>query len=257
MAQFNRERVPERVVHAKGGGAHGFFEVTEDVTQWTKARFLGPEGQAHRRSSCASRRSPASSAPPTRSRPARLRHEVLHGGGQLRPRRQQHAGLLHPRPSKFSDFIHSQKRMPDTNLRDNNAQWDFWTLSPGVGAPGDVPDERPRHPAHLAQHERLRQPHLHVGQRQPARFWVKYHFKTDQGIENFTDAEAKAMAAEDPDFHLRDLYDAIAGGDAPEWRSRCRSCRSTTPRTTGSTRSTSRRSGRTATTRRSRSGAWS
>ena len=71
------------------------------------------------------------------------------------------------------------------------------------------------------------------------RFWVKYHFKTDQGIEYFTDAEAKAMAAEDPDFHLRDLFESIARGDAPvvdAWR--CRSCPSRRPRATGSTPST-------------------
>ena len=70
------------------------------------------------------------------------------------------------------------------------------------------------------------------------RFWVKYHFKTEQGIENFTDAEAKAMTAEDPDYHRRDLRASIDGGDRPSGGWRCRSCRSRRRRTTASTRST-------------------
>ena len=72
-------------------------------------------------------------------------------------------------PMKFQHFIRSQKRRADNNLRDHDMQWDFWTLVAGVGAPGDLADGRPRHPAHLAAHERLHQPHLHVGQRRRAR----------------------------------------------------------------------------------------
>jgi catalase len=121
-------------------------------------------------------------------------------------------------PSKFSDFIHSQKRMPDTNRRSNNAQWDFWTLSPESahqvtflmsdrGTPASW-----RHMNGYGSHT-----YMWINA-DGERFWVKYHFKTDQGIKNFTADEAKAMTAEDPDFHVRDLYQSIERGDHPTWR---------------------------------------
>jgi catalase len=175
MAQFNRERVPERVVHAKGGAAHGFFEVTEDVTQWTCASFLSQVGK----------RTPI---------------------------------FFVKDPSKFQDFIHSQKRMPDTHTRSNNAQWDFWSLSPeSCHQVQFLMSDRgtPRTWRNMNGYGSHTYMWVNAG---GERFWVKYHFKTVQGIENFTDAQAKEMAAEDPDYHLRDLFESIARGEAPEWR---------------------------------------
>ena len=125
-------------------------------------------------------------------------------------------------PQKFQDFIHSQKRRADNNLRDNNMQWDFWTLSPESAHQvtflmSDRGTPRTwRNMNGFGSHTFM---WVNAG---GEKFWVKYHFKTDQGIENFTDAEAKAMKAEDPDFHLRDLYDAIERGDLPSWTVRCR-----------------------------------
>ncbi len=239
MAQFNRERVPERVVHAKGGGAHGFFEVTEDVTPVLQGRFSQAR-QAHAAVRCASRRWPASSGAPTRCAiPAASRSSSTPTRATTTWSATTRRVFFVRDPSKFSDFIHSQKRLPDTNLRANDMQWDFWTLSPESAHQVTIlMSDRgtPRTWRHMNGYSS----HTFLWENAGGeKFWVKYHFKTEQGIENFTDAEAKAMVAEEPDFHLRDLYDCDrATATRPSGGSRCRSCRSTTPPTTASIRST-------------------
>src|SRR5438552_10136286 len=130
MAQFNRERVPERVVHAKGGGAHGFFEVTEDVSGWTKAAFLGAVGKRTpvfaRFSTVAGELGSADTVRDPRG--FAIKFYTEDGNYDLVG---NNTPVFFVRDgSKFDDFIHSQKRMPDTGLRSNDAQWDFWTLSP-------------------------------------------------------------------------------------------------------------------------------
>ena len=217
MQHFNRERVPERVVHAKGGGAHGFFEVTEDVTGWTKASLLSEVGKhtpvfarfstvAGELGSADTNRDPRGFA---------LKFYTEDGNFDLVC---NNTPVFFVRDaSKFQDFIHSQKRQPDTGLRDNNMQWDFWTLSPETSHQVTVlMSDRgtPRTWRHMNGYSG----HTYSWQNAKGeRFWVKYHFKTVQGIENLTDAEAKALAGEDPDVHRRDLWDAIARGEAPEW----------------------------------------
>src|SRR5437764_10714347 len=130
MAQFNRERVPERVVHAKGAGAFGYFEVTADVTQWSRAAFLDTLGKRTpmlaRFSTVAGEQGYADTDRDPRG--FALKFYTEEGNYDL-------VGNNTPTffmrdPSKFQDFIHSQKRRPDTGLRSNNMQWDFWTLSP-------------------------------------------------------------------------------------------------------------------------------
>ena len=218
MAQFNRERVPERVVHAKGGGAHGFFEVTADVTPWCKAHFLGEKG---RRTPMLARFSTVaqemgSSDTVRDPRGFALKFYTQEGNYDL-------VGNNTPvffirDPQKFQDYIHSQKRRADNHLRDNNMQWDFWTLSPeSAHQVAILMSDRgiPRSWRHMNGYGS----HTYLWENAGGKkFWVKYHFKTVQGIENFTAAEAQTMAAEDKDYHLRDLYQAIAKGDAPEWR---------------------------------------
>jgi catalase len=216
MAQFNRERVPERVVHAKGGGAYGWFEATEGAGDWTKADFL----QRGRRTPLAIRFSTVAgelgSADTVRDpRGFAIKFYTRQGNYDLVG---NNTPIFFIRdPQKFSDFIHSQKRRPDTNTRDNNMQWDFWTLSPESAhmvtwLMGDRGLPRTwRHMNGYGSHTFLWQ---NAG---GERFWVKYHFKTDQGIAFFTDAEAKAMSAEDPDYHLRDLHQSIERGDHPSW----------------------------------------
>ena len=149
MQHFNRERVPERVVHAKGGGAHGFFEVTEDVSQYTKAKFLAA-GSAHPGVPALLDRRRRAGLPGHGARPARVRDQDLHRGGQPRPRRQQHAGVLRPRPHEVPG-LHPLAEAP---ARHRTAQQRHAVgLLDAVARerpPGDGPDVGPRHAAHLA-----------------------------------------------------------------------------------------------------------
>jgi catalase len=217
MAQFNRERVPERVVHAKGGGAHGFFEVTEDVTQYCRADFLQPGQKTPvflRFSTVAGELGSADTVRDPRG--FAIKFYTQEGNYDLVG---NNTPIFFIRdPSKFSDFIHSQKRLAETHLRSNDMQWDFWTLSPeSAHQVSFLMSDRgtPR----TWRHQNGYGSHTFLWENQGGeKFWVKYHFKTVQGIETFTDAEAKSMVAEEPDFHIRDLYDSIKNGDAPEWR---------------------------------------
>lgn len=216
MAQFNRERVPERVVHAKGGGAHGYFEATGEAAQWCAADFLAKGSRTPvfaRFSTVAGELGSHDTARDPRG--FALKFYTSQGNYDM-------VGNNTPvffirDPQKFQDFIHSQKRRADTHLRDHDMQWDFWTLSPESAHQvtwlmGDRGTPRSwRHMNGYSSHTFM---WVNAG---GDRFWVKYHFKTDQGIECFTDAEAKAMTAEDPDFHIRDLRQAIDRGDHPSW----------------------------------------
>jgi catalase len=218
MAQFNRERVPERVVHARGYGAHGFFEVTADVTDWTSAAFLSQVGKKTdvfaRFSTVAGELGSADTVRDPRG--FALKFYTEEGNYDL-------VGNNTPvffirDPSKFSDFIHSQKRMGDSGLRSNNAQWDFWSLSPeSYHQVSFLMSDRgtPRTLRHMNGYGSHTFMWINAG---GERFWVKYHFKTEQGIENFTRQDAAAMVAEDLDFHRRDLYETLARGQEAVWR---------------------------------------
>jgi catalase len=218
MQHFNRERVPERVVHAKGSGAHGFFEVTHDVTELTSARFLSEIGKTTplfaRFSTVAGELGSADTVRDPRG--FALKFYTEEGNYDL-------VGNNTPvffirDASKFSDFIHSQKRLPDTGLRSNEMQWDFWTLMPESAHQVTIlMSDRgiPRSYRHMNGYSSHTYSWMNAA---GERFWVKYHFKTVQGIENLGVREAAVLAAEDPDHHRRDLSDAIASGSAPEWR---------------------------------------
>ncbi len=218
MQHFNRERVPERVVHAKGTGAHGFFEVTEDVTQFTKASFLAEVGKRTpvflRFSTVAGEQG----FPDTVRDPRGFALKFYTDQGNYDLVGNNTPVFFVRDASKFQDFIHSQKRLPDTGLRSNDMQWDFWTLSPeSAHQVAILMSDRgtPRSLRSLNGYGSHTFSWVNAG---GERFWIKYHFKTVQGIDNFTDGEAKAMTAEDPDYHRRDLREAIEAGDAPEWR---------------------------------------
>ncbi|AUA16365.1 MULTISPECIES: catalase [Streptomyces] len=218
LAHFVRERVPDRVYHVKGGGAFGYFEVTADVTEWTKAAFLNEVGKRTpvllRFSSVA-----GEEGYPDSDRDVRgwaMRFYTEQGNYDLVG---NNTPVFFVRdPMKFPDFIHSQERMPATGLRSNNMQWDFWTLSPESAHQVTVlMSDRgtPRTWRHMNGYSSDTYMWENAAGK---KFWVKYHFKTEQGIENFTDAEAKAMRAEDLDCHRRDLWDAIAREEYPSWR---------------------------------------
>jgi catalase len=218
MQHFNRERVPERVVHAKGSGAHGFFELTEDVTRWTKAAFLSKVGKRTpvfmRFSTVAGELGAADTQRDPRGWAMKFyteegNYDLVGNNTPVFFIRDAH---------QFADFIHSQKRMPDSGLRSNDMQWDFWTLTPASAHQVTIlMSDRgiPRTWRNMNGYSSHTYSWINAG---GERFWVKYHWKTVQGIENFTQAEGDAMASEDPDFHRRDLWNAIGAGDAPEWR---------------------------------------
>jgi catalase len=216
MAQFNRERVPERVVHAKGGGAFGVFEATEDVSQYTKAALFTKGARTDLLIRFSTVAGELGSADTVRD-PRGFAMKFYTDQGNYDLVGNNTPVFFVRDPQKFQDFIHSQKRRADTHTRDNNMQWDFWTLSPesahqvtilmsGRGIPRAW-----RHMNGYSSHTYMW--YNAAGEK----FWVKYHVKTDQGIQNLTDAEAKAMVAEDPDFHLRDLYESVTRGDHPSW----------------------------------------
>ncbi|MDY7102439.1 MAG: catalase [Actinomycetota bacterium] len=213
MAQFNRERVPERVVHAKGSGAHGFFEATEDVSQFTKAGFLRKGTRTDvfvRFSTVAGELGSAD----TKRDPRGFAIKFYTDEGNYDLVGNNTPIFFIRDPQKFQDFIHSQKRRADTGMRDNNMQWDFWTLSPeSAHQVTFLMSDRgtPRTLRNMNGYGSHTFTWVNAG---GEAFFVKYHFKTDQGIENFTDAEAEAMTAEDPDFHRRDLWNAMKAGEA-------------------------------------------
>lgn len=217
MQHFNRERVPERVVHAKGGGAHGFFEVTNDVTQFTKAAFLSQVGK---RTDVFARFSTVAGEqgfPDTVRDPRGFALKFYTEEGNWDMVGNNTPVFFVRDPSKFQDFIHSQKRLPDTGLRSNDMQWDFWTLSPESAHQVTVlMSDRgiPRTWRHQHGFSSHTYSWVNAG---GERFWVKYHFRTEQGIENMSEDDAAQMVGEDGDFHRRDLHDAIKGGDAPVW----------------------------------------
>jgi len=216
MANFNRERIPERQPHAKGGGAFGHFEVTGDVAAYTRAAVLQPGTRTDtliRFSTVAGERgSPDTWRDP---RGFALRFYTSEGNfdivGNDVPVFFIRDGI------KFQNFIRSQKRRLATNLRDNDMQWDFWTLSPEsahmvtwlMGDRGI-----PRTWRHMNGYSS----HTYSWTNAAGEiFWVKYHFISDQGIEFLTQAEADDLAGKDGDYHQRDLYHAIERGECPSW----------------------------------------
>jgi catalase len=216
MAQFNRERVPERVVHAKGGGAFGVLEVTEDVSQFTKAELFARGARTDlliRFSTVAGELGSADTARDPRG--FAIKFYTDQGNYDLVG---NNTPVFFVRdPQKFGDFIHSQKRRADTHLRDNNMQWDFWTLSPESAHQVTVLMSDRGTPRTWRNMNGYGSHTFLWYNAAGEKFWVKYHIKTSQGIDNFTLAQAAAMASEDPDFHLRDLRTAIAAGDHPSW----------------------------------------
>ena len=217
MAHFNRERVPERVVHAKGSGAFGYFEVTHDATQWTKAAFLNKVGKRTpvllRFSTVAGEQGSADTARDPRG--FALKFYTEEGNYDLVGNNTPIFFLRDP--SKFSDFIHSQKRLPDTGLRDNTMQWDFWSLHPEslhqvtiLFSDRGIPDGY-RYMDGFGSHT------FSMINARGGRFFVKYHFKTKQGIRNLPPARAMELAGSDPDYAQRDLFEAIERKDFPRW----------------------------------------
>jgi catalase len=216
MAQFNRERVPERQPHAKGGGAFGRFEVTNDVSAYTKADLFQPGKTTEmlaRFSTVAGERG----SPDTWRDPRGFALKFYTELGNYDMVGNNTPVFFMKDPMKFQDFIRSQKRRADTNLRDHDMQWDFWTLSPESAHQvtwlmGDRGIPRSwRHMNGYSSHT-----YMWVNA-SGEKFWVRYHFKTDQGVDFLLQDDADELAGKDGDYHTRDLHDAIEQGDFPSW----------------------------------------
>jgi catalase len=216
MAMFNRERIPERQPHAKGGGAFGTFEVTADVRRYTRAAVFQPATNTDllvRFSTVAGERG----SPDTWRDPRGFAVKFYTSEGNFDLVGNNTPVFFVRDPLKFQHFIRSQKRRAANNLRDHDMQWDFWTLSPESAHQvtwlmGDRGIPRTwRHMNGYSSHT-----YMWINA-DGERFWVKYHFKTDQGIEFFTQDEADQMAAVDTDYHQRDLYEHVEAGEFPSW----------------------------------------
>ena len=217
MAHFNREKVPERQPHAKGGGAFGVFETTEDVSAYTCAALFQPGVKTEMLARFSTVAGEAGSPDTWRDvRGFSLKFYTTEGNYDLVG---NNTPVFFVRdPIKFPHFIRSQKRLPDSGLRDNHMQWDFWTLNPESAHQvtylmGDRGLPRTwRHMNGYGSHT-----YMWVNAK-GERFWVKYHFHTQQGMQFFTNEEAMAMAGSDADFHRRDLFEAIEAGNYPKWQ---------------------------------------
>ncbi|XP_064628872.1 catalase-like [Lineus longissimus] len=217
MAHFGRERIPERVVHAKGAGAFGYFECTHDVTKYTKAV---PFAKVGKRTPMAARFSTvggeSGSADTARDpRGFALKFYTEEGNWDLVG---NNTPIFFIRdPIHFPSFIHTQKRNPVTHLKDADMFWDFITLRPETTHQvsflfGDrgTPDGH-RHMNGYGSHTFK----LVNAEGKPT--YCKFHFKTDQGIKNLPADVAAELAGSDPDYAIRDLHEAIAKGNHPSW----------------------------------------
>jgi catalase len=216
MAQFNRERVPERQPHAKGSGAFGRFEVTQDVSAFTKAAVFQPGTTTEtviRFSTVAGERG----SPDTWRDPRGFALKFYTTEGNYDIVGNDTPVFFLRDPLKFPSFIRSQKRRADSNLRDHDMQWDFWTLSPETAHQVTWLMGDRGIPASW-RHMNLYSGHTYMWVNAAGeKVWVRYHFITDQGVENLTQAEADQLVSVDTDYHTRDLFETIGRGDYPSW----------------------------------------
>nr|AGH07917.1 catalase [Brachionus calyciflorus] len=216
-AHFDRERIPERVVHAKGAGAFGYFEVTHDITKYTKAVVFEKIGKrtpvALRFSTVGGESGSADTARDPRGFAVKFYTEE--GTWDLVG---NNTPIFFIRdPILFPSFIHTQKRNPVTHLKDANMFWDFITLRPEtchqvsfLFSDRGTPDGY-RHMNGYGSHT------FKLVNSQGNPVYCKFHFKTDQGIKNLSSDRAGQLAGENPDYATEDLYNSIANGNYPSW----------------------------------------
>jgi len=217
LGHFDRERIPERVVHAKGAGAHGYFEVTTNVTKYTRAKFLSEIGKKTdvfvRFSTVGGEKGSADAARDPRGFAIKFYTEE----GNYDMTGNNTPVFFIRDPLKFPDFIHTQKRHPTTNLPNPDMFWDFLSLTPESIHQVTILFSDRGTPATYRNMNGYSSHTYKWYNDKGEYFWVQYHFKTDQGIKNLTREEAAVMAGKDPDHATRDLYEAIDRGDYPSW----------------------------------------
>ncbi len=218
LAHFNRERIPERVVHAKGAGAYGTFTVTNDITQYTKASIFSAVGKQTpvflRFSTVGGEKGSADTARDPRGFAVKFYTEE--GNWDLVG---NNTPIFFIRdPLKFPDFIHTQKRDPMTNLKSPTMMWDFWSLSPeSLHQVTILFSDRGTPDGYRFMHGFGSHTYSFINANNE-RVWVKFHFKSMQGIQNLSASAAEKLAGENPDYATQDLFYAIDNGDYPKWR---------------------------------------
>jgi catalase len=217
LAHFNRERIPERVVHAKGSGAFGTFTVTHDITRFTRAKLFNEIGKQTRVFLRFSTVGGEKGSADTERAPRGFAVKFYTEDGNWDLVGNNTPIFFIKDAKKFPDFIHTQKRDPRSNTKSPTMMWDFWSLNPESlhqvlflmsdrGTPYSY-----RHLNGYGSHT------FSFINADNERFWVKFHFKTLQGIKNFSNEEAVKMKGEDADWAQRDLFEAIEKGDFPRW----------------------------------------
>jgi len=217
-AHFNRERIPERVVHAKGSAAYGTLTVTKDISAYTKAAVFSKVGKKTeclvRFSTVAGERGAADAERDVRG--FAMKFYTEEGNWDLVG---NNTPVFFVRdPYKFPDFIRTQKRDPKSNLRNPTAMWDFWSLSPeSLHQVTILFSDRGLPKSYRHMHGFGSHTYSFINAK-GERYWVKFHFKSMQGIANVTDAEGARIVGGDRESHQRDLFEAIERGDYPKWR---------------------------------------
>ncbi|MCB1724836.1 MAG: catalase [Sphingomonadaceae bacterium] len=218
MANFNRERIPERQPHAKGGGAFGYFETTADLSRYTKAQVFQKGAKTDvlmRFSTVAGERG----SPDTWRDPRGFSVKMYTKEGNFDMVGNNTPIFFIRDPIKFQQFIRSQKRRADNDMRDHDMQWDFWTLSPESAHQVTYLMGDRGIPKNWREMNGYSSHTYSLINAKGERFWVKFHFHTDQGAGNayLSQAEADKLAGTDGDYHRRDLFNAIRDGNHPSW----------------------------------------
>ncbi|ADY30848.1 MULTISPECIES: catalase [Cellulophaga] len=217
LAHQNRERIPERVVHAKGWGAMGTFTVTHDISKYTRAKLFSSVGKKTpvltRFSTVAGEMGAADTERDVRGFSVKFYTEEGNWDlvGNNTPVFFLRDGY------KFPDFIHTQKRHPKTNLRSPEAMWDYWSLSPeSLHQVTILMSDRgiPTTPMHMNGYGSHT---FSFWNNDGERFWVKFHFKTQQGHKHYTNEESAKIIGETREKYQEELFGAIEKGDYPKW----------------------------------------
>ena len=217
LSHFDREVIPERRMHAKGSGAYGTFTVTHDITKYTRASIFSEVGKKTecfvRFSTVAGERGAADAERDIRGFAMKFYTET--GNWDLVGNNTPVFFLRDP--LKFPDLNHVVKRDPRTNMHSANSNWDFWTSLPEALHQVTITMSDRGIPASYRHMHGFGSHTFSFINKDNVRTWVKFHFKTLQGIKNLTDEEAMELIGRDRDSHQRDLYEAIERGDFPRW----------------------------------------
>jgi catalase len=217
LAHFNRERIPERVVHAKGTGAYGTFTVTANITKYTKAKLFSKVGNTCRLLVRFSTVGGEKGSADTERDPRGFAVKFYTEEGNWDMVGNNTPVFFIKDAKKFPDFIHTQKRDPKTNLKSPTMMWDFWSLNPEslhqvmiLFSDRGTPDGY-RFMNGYGSHT------FSMINSKNKKVWVKFHFKTQQGNRTLTGARAEELRGTDPDYSQRDLVESIENGKFPKW----------------------------------------